>query len=114
VAGAGTTDPSADGVNWVLSAIFGPQLFVSTSTSNSLQPGQFVVLTAAGVSTATLPASPAPGVTCWVAAGNGRTDNVIARNGQNIMSLAEDMTVDNANVTVQLRFINSTLGWRLV
>jgi hypothetical protein len=30
------------------------------------------------------------------------------------MSLAEDMKVDNANVTVQLRFINSTLGWRLV
>jgi hypothetical protein len=114
VAGAGTTDPSADPTNWALAAVGQPQLIVSTSTSNALSVNSHPVLTNAALSTATLPASPVAGDTVWVTVGNGRTDNVIAGNGQNIMSLAEDMTVDNPNVTVQLRFINSTLGWRLV
>ena len=30
------------------------------------------------------------------------------------MGVAEDMTMDNATATAQLRYINSTLGWRLV
>lgn len=113
-AGAGTTDPSADATNWALAAVGQPQLIVSTSTSNALSANSHVVLTNAALSTATLPPSPIAGDAIWITPGNGRTDNVIARNGQNIMSLAEDMTLDNANVTVQLRFINSTLGWRLV
>jgi hypothetical protein len=54
------------------------------------------------------------GDTVWLTVGNGRTDTVIARNGENIMSLAENLTVNNANVTVQLRYINASLGWRLV
>jgi hypothetical protein len=114
VAGAGTTDPSADSTNWALAAVGQPQLIVSTSTSNALSVNSHTVLTNAALSTATLPPSPVAGDTVWVTVGNGRTDNVIAGNGQNIMSLAEDMKVDNPNVTVQLRFINSTLGWRLV
>lgn len=114
VAGAGTTDPSADATNWALAVAIGPQIQVSTTTSNAMAVGQWLVLTNAAASTATLPASPTAGDTCWVTPGNGRLDNVIARNGQNIMGLAEDMTLDNANATVQLRFINSTLGWRLV
>lgn len=113
-AGAGSTDPSADPTNWVLAAVGQPQLIVSTSTSNALSVNSHTVLTNAALSTATLPASPVAGDTVWVTPGNGRTDNVIARNGQNIMSLAEDMTIDNPSGNVQLRFINSTLGWRLV
>ena len=113
-AGAGLTDPSADPTNWVLAAVGQPQLIVSTSTSNALSVNSHTVLTNAALSTATLPASPVAGDTVWVTPGNGRTDNVIARNGQNIMSLAEDMTIDNPSGNVQLRFINSTLGWRLV
>ena len=114
VAGAGSTDPSADPTNWALAAVGQPQLIVSTSTANALSVNSHTVLANAALSTATLPASPAAGDTVWIAAGNGRTDNVIARNGQNIMSLAEDMTLDTPNATVQLRYINSTLGWRLV
>jgi hypothetical protein len=113
-AGAGSTDPSADPTNWALAAVGQPQLIVSTSTSNALSVNSHTVLTNAALSTATLPASPVAGDTLWVTVGNGRTDNVIARNGQNIMSLAEDMTLDSANATAQLRFINSTLGWRIV
>lgn len=113
-AGAGTTDPSADTTNWALAAVGQPQLIVSTSTSNSPSANAHLVLTNAALSTVTLPASPSAGDAIWVTVGNGRTDNVIARNGQNIMSLAEDLMLDNANVTAQLRFINSTFGWRLV
>lgn len=89
-------------------------LSIVTATSVTATAGQHIVLTNASTSTCTLPASPAAGDTVWVTVGNGRTDSVIARNGNNIMSLAEDLTVDNANVTVQLRFVNSSLGWRLV
>jgi hypothetical protein len=89
-------------------------LTISASAAISAAAGQHIVCTNAGTVTVTLPASPSAGDTVWVTVGNGRTDTVIARNGQNIMSLAEDMTADSANVTVQLRYINSTLGWRLV
>ena len=57
---------------------------------------------------------PVTGDTCWVTVGNTRTDNLVARNGSPLMGVAEDMTLDNANATAQLRYINSTLGWRLV
>lgn len=114
VAGAGVTDPSADAANWALAGVAAPQLVVSASAANALLANQHVVLTNAAVSTATLPAAPAAGDVVWVGVGNGRTDNVIARNGLLIMGLAEDMTIDSATATVPLRYISSTLGWRLV
>lgn len=89
-------------------------LSIVTASTVTATAGQHIVLTNASASTCTLPASPAAGDTVWVTVGNGRTDNVIARNGLNVMGLAEDMTVDSANVTVQLRYINASLGWRLV
>lgn len=114
VAGAGTTDPSADTTNWGLVATGAPQLIISTSTANAVSANAHIVLKNAAASTATLPASPAAGDIVWVTVGNGRFDNVIARNGQNIMGLAEDMTLDNPNATLCLRFIDSTLGWRII
>lgn len=113
-AGAGTTDPSADSTNWGLVATGAPQLIVSTSTANAVGANSHIVLTNAAASTATLPASPTAGDLVWITPGNGRFDNVIASNGQNLMGLAEDMTLDNPSATVCLRFINSTLGWRLI
>ena len=89
-------------------------LAVDSSASIAATVGQHIVCTNAGTVTVTLPATPAAGNQVWVTVGNGRSDTVIARNGLNIMGLAEDMTVDNANATVQLRYINSTLGWRLI
>lgn len=112
-AGAGTTDPSADPTNWALAGTMLLSLVVSTSTSNAVTANQHLVLTNAAASTATLPASPVAGDTVRVTVGNARIDNLIARNGSNIMGLAEDMTIDNANAGVSLRYINSTLGWRL-
>ena len=114
VARGGVTDPSADGANWALAGTAAPQLVISTLAANALLANQHLVLTNAAASTATLPAAPAAGDVVWVSAGNGRIDNVIARNGQLLMGLAEDITIDSATATVQLRYINAGLGWRLV
>lgn len=60
-----------------------------------------------------LPASPIAGD--WVAAINrsGGVGSVIYRNGQNIMGLAENMTLDNINASVTLVFADATRGWVL-
>lgn len=92
----------------------GTVVSIDSAAAITATAGQHIVCTNASAVTVTLPASPATGDTVWLTPGNGRTDNVIARNGNNIMGLAENMTVDNANTTVQLRYINASLGWRLV
>ena len=114
VAGAGTTDPSADSANWALVAGGLPQLVEITATSATLLAGQHAVLTNVSQTTVTLPPSPTVFDYVWVTPTNARVDNRIARNGQNIMGLAEDLDIDNANATVQLRFIGGTRGWSLV
>jgi hypothetical protein len=63
--------------------------------------------------TMTLPASPAAGNEVAIQVGDF-TDTVIGRNSQNIMGLAEDMTIDVANRTVNLFFTDATRGWRVV
>ncbi len=67
------------------------------------------VLTAS--TTLTLPATPAAGD--WVTAQNssGTTTPVIARNGNNIMSLAEDLVLDSTDVPVTLVYADATRGW---
>ena len=87
---------------------------IDSSPAIAASAGQHIVCTNASAVTITLPASPTVGHTVWVTPGNGLTTNVIAQGGRNIMNLAEDLTLDNANVTVALRYINLTLGWRLV
>ena len=89
-------------------------LSVNNAVAINAASGQHLVLTNVATVTVTLPAAPAAGDTVWVTTGNGLSTNVIARNGLLIMGLAEDMTLDNANATYCVRYINSTLGWRLV
>lgn len=64
--------------------------------------------------TLTLPATPTAGD--WVAFTNrsGTTTAVIARNGQNIMGLAEDMTLNLTTAFGCLVFSDATRGWVLV
>ena len=40
--------------------------------------------------------------------------SVVVHNGQNIMSLTQDMTVDIGNVGVTLEYTNATIGWRTI
>jgi hypothetical protein len=61
--------------------------------------------------TLTLPASPSAG--SWVSVQNssGTTTAVIGRNGSNIMSLDENLTLDANFVAVTLVYADATRGW---
>lgn len=86
-------------------------LNVVSGTTQTAAANNHYVLTNVAATTITLPASPNAGDIIWVTVANGLTTNTIARNGNNIMSLAQDMTLNGSNIAVQLRYINSTIGW---
>ena len=70
----------------------------------------------AGTNTITLPASPLTGdqVSLLDLAGTFDTNNLtIARNGNNIMGSAADMTVAVEDAGVQLVYTGATHGWKL-
>ena len=106
--GGTTTISNLAGVNTL------PSVVVSSTTTISAVAGNHYVLTAASLTTVTLPASPTISDTIYVTVGNGLTTNVISRNGKNIQGLAEDMTLNSAYASAQLRFTNdATEGWVL-
>lgn len=84
---------------------------VVTGTSVTAVSRNHYVLTNASATTVTCPASLAGEFMVTVA--NSRADNVLARNGNNIMSLAEDMTLTALNVTLTVKAIDATRGWRV-
>lgn len=84
---------------------------IVAGTSQTAVAGSHYILTGAAT-TVTLPAAPASGDTVWVTVANALFTNVIARNGLTIMGLAENLTIDNNNATVELRYVNTS--WRLV
>jgi hypothetical protein len=88
-----------------------PTVTVTASTAITAAVNFHYVLTAATTATVTLPASPTISDTIYVTVANGLTTNVVARNGQNIQGLAEDMTIDNPYGSAQLRFSDATEGW---
>jgi hypothetical protein len=113
-AGAGTTDPSADATNWTLAAMFYPSMLIVSATTQTASAWWHYILTNASATTLTLPANPSAGDVVWVTTANGRTDNVVERNAKNIMSLAENMTLNERNGTTQLRYADTTRGWIIV
>jgi len=82
-----------------------------TTVSKTLVNREFCTVTAAG-QTITLPASPTAGNEVMISVGDF-ADTVIGRNSQNIMGLAENMTINVVNSTVNLVFIDATRGWRI-
>ena len=82
------------------------------AVNTTAAPSTVYVLTAS--LTLTLPASPNAGD--WVAFTNrsATTTSTIARNGSNIMSLAEDMTLDNTAARGTLVYADATRGWVLI
>lgn len=79
------------------------------STNTTAVAGRNYVLTAS--LTLTLPASPVAGDQVGVQNSSGTTTAVVGRNGRNIMSLAEDMTIDRTNVGITLMYADVTRGW---
>ena len=116
---AGTATTQLATAAFVVAAIAGVNaqtalvVAVVTGTTQAAVAGTHYVLTNAAAVTLTLPATPASGDTVWATFTNGLATNIIARNGQTIMALAEDMTIDSTTgATIQLRFVNGT--WRLI
>jgi hypothetical protein len=87
-----------------------PVTIVSTTSVTAVSRNHYV-LTNAAATTVTCPATLAGEFMITVA--NGRADNVIDRNGSNIMSLAENLTITALNVTLTVKAIDVTRGWRV-
>jgi len=103
---------TSNGTAWVSTPVQGlPTANIVSGTTQQAVKLNHYILVNASATTITLPASPSLGDVVWVTVGNGRTDNVIARNGSNIQSLAEDMTINSANAAIQLRYADATRGW---
>ena len=62
----------------------------------------------------TLPLNPTAGNWVEFSDRSGTLTCVIARNSQNIMGVAEDMTLDNTNNSGKLVFVDATRGWVFV
>jgi hypothetical protein len=116
---AGTTYQTQAGMSSYLtsssaSSTYAPlPTITTTATSKTLVNRERCTVTAAG-QTITLPASPSAGWEVSITNASGGTDTIIARNSSNIMSLAENMTLDVANVTVTLYYVDATRGWRTI
>ncbi len=74
--------------------------------------GSSYVMTASLV--LTLPVSPSAGDQVKVQNASGTSTCTIARNSNNIMSLAEDMVIDKLNAGVTFVYADSTRGWVII
>lgn len=92
--------------------------FSILTAATTLQPGDERALnTTSAAFTVTLPASPAAGarVALFDAFGTwGEKPPTVARNGQRIMGLLENMVLDVQYLSLELVFVNSARGWVIV
>lgn len=86
---------------------------VPTGTNTTAVKSRTYVLTAGSVALS-MPAAPSAGDWVRVVNRSGAATCVIARNGQNIMGLNEDMTISDLNAGFRLVFADATRGWVLV
>ena len=91
--------------------------WTSATSTTTLYTGQKVLAdTSSSAVTLTLPSSPSLGdeVRIIDAAGNAATNNItVARNGSNIMGLAEDFVININEAAFGLVYFNATRGWVL-
>jgi hypothetical protein len=85
---------------------------VVVSSNTTMVSGSLYILTAnVGI---TLPASPTASDSLSIVNKSGYSNSVVLRNSQNIMGLAEDMTIDDANANFQMVFANTGIGWIII
>jgi hypothetical protein len=114
-AGTGISVTNGTGSITIASTILGvPTMSVVTGTTQSAAVNTHYILTNGSATTVTLPASPTAGDLIWITVANGLTTNVVARNGKPIQGIAEDMTLNAAYASAQMRFVDNTEGWVLV
>ena len=90
----------------------------TTSTNKTLSNRELCTVIGVGIGTTagitvTLPSSPSSGWEVGVAIAGTFTDTVVARNGSNIMGLAENLTLNLAYSTVRLVYTDTNGGWRI-
>ena len=91
-----------------------PSLNILSVTTVTDIAGQHYVLTNAAQTTITLAASPAAGDVVYISARNSLANNLIVPNGNNFESNSSNVIIDTPQYSLQLRYINSTLGWILI
>jgi hypothetical protein len=90
---------------------------IITGNTIATDGGRYLANTTSAAFTLTLPASPTVGMAIKVNdyAGTFASKNLtIARNGSNIMGLAQDMTLSTNNFSREFTYVDSTRGWQLI
>ena len=90
-----------------------PTLNIVTGTTVTAIAAQHYVMTNANLSIVTLPATPAVSDSLMITFTNGLMTNNIAPNGSNIAGTTDNVTINMANVTMQLRYISTAYGWMI-
>lgn len=90
----------------------GYKRILSVGVSTTLQSGDFCYVNTQGL-TITLPATPSVGNQVTINVGNFQ-NTILGRNGSNIQALSENMTINIANATVDLIYLDATQGWRII
>ena len=90
-----------------------PTLVIVSATTQTAAAGNHYVLTNVAATTITMPATVTAGDLIFITSGNGLATNVVAYSGTyKIMGLLENLTINTtAYITLQLRYINATIGW---
>ena len=105
----GITNATSDGTTLTLTSPVITQNIQVISGNTTAVRSRTYVLTA--TLTLDLPASPAAGDMVMFSNRSATATPVIGRNGQNIMGLAENMTVDSVNYFGTLVYADATRGW---
>ena len=100
-------------LGWIAAGGLAPYSITITAVSKTLVDRERCTVTASG-QTITLPATPAAGAEVAVTVAGTFTDTILARNGSNIMNLAENITIDVADVSVTVYYVDATRGWRII
>jgi hypothetical protein len=88
-------------------------IVTETAISKTLVNRESCTVTTGGL-TITLPATPSPGWEIAITTDGAFMNTVVARNGEKIMELDEDLIFDALNATIELFYVDATRGWRIV
>ena len=90
------------------SVILSPAPEIISANTNAVAGKLYVFVSSV---TLTLPATPSPGDQVGFSNRSGTTTPVIDRNGENIMGVAENLTLDNENAFGTLIYADASEGW---
>ena len=118
VSGNGTSGQvlASDGdgtFSWADAASGGGGITPSVISTNTTAVKDYLYVLTASL-TLTLPASPSAGDSLKIVNLSNVATCVIARNGSNIMGVADDLTLDNVNANFEIIYAAATQGWVIV